>query len=61
MFRLNKFWQQPLPDDEDENENQKVLKNNFYINGGMILAELIENGPCNIINIAIIYNLFFNF
>ncbi|OUM60757.1 hypothetical protein PIROE2DRAFT_13394 [Piromyces sp. E2] len=49
MFRLNKFWQQPLPDDEDEDENQKVLKNNFYINGGMILAELIENEPLSII------------
>ncbi|ORX57170.1 hypothetical protein BCR36DRAFT_395293 [Piromyces finnis] len=49
MFRLNKFWQQPLPNDEDESSSQKVFKNNFYINGGMILAELIENGPLNII------------
>jgi len=45
MFRLNKFWQQPLPSSDDE-DDKKVL-NDFYINGGMILAELVENEPCN--------------
>lgn len=47
MFRLNKFWQQPLPSSDDE-DDKKVL-NDFYINGGMILAELVENEPLSII------------
>jgi len=44
MFRLNKFWQQPLPNSDEEDE--KKTTNNFYLNGGMILVELIENEPC---------------
>jgi hypothetical protein len=43
MFRLNKFWQQPLPNSDEEDE--KKTTNNFYLNGGMILVELIENEP----------------
>ncbi|ORX79560.1 hypothetical protein BCR32DRAFT_294364 [Anaeromyces robustus] len=47
MFRLNKFWQQPLPNSDDD-EDKKFI-NNFYLNGGMILAELVENEPLSII------------
>ncbi|KAL6621345.1 PTHB1 N-terminus-domain-containing protein [Neocallimastix sp. 'constans'] len=47
MFRLNKFWQQPLPNSDEEDE--KKTTNNFYLNGGMILVELIENEPLSII------------